>query len=108
MISRRNFLRSTPLAAATTVSFPHVSQSAERLRARTGQRAKHIIHMVADGMSTGTLTCADHLSRYLRNRFESWWSLSLGLAAQRWKGNGNGRRVSRNQAPGKDREYGEI
>jgi alkaline phosphatase len=75
MISRRNFLRTTPLAAASGIGFPHVAQSAERLRSKPGARPKHIIHMVADGMSAGTLTCADHLSRYLRNRGLAWMNM---------------------------------
>ena len=75
MISRRAFLRTTPIAAAGGVSFPHVAQSAERLRGKTGLRPKHIIHMVADGMSAGTLTCGDLLSRYLRNRGLSWMNM---------------------------------
>ena len=78
MISRRNFLRTTPLAATAGVSFPSIGHSAERFRAKTGQRPRHIIHMVADGMSAGTLTCGDHLSRYLRKRGLTW----LGLYKQ--------------------------
>ena len=31
--------------------------------------------MVSDGMSAGTLTCADHLSRYMRNRGLTWMDL---------------------------------
>jgi alkaline phosphatase len=77
MITRRNFLRNSSLAAAATsaIAFPHVGHSAEVRFAKRGQRPRKIIMLVADGMSMGTLTCGDHLSRLLRGRGLTWMQL---------------------------------
>ncbi len=76
MLSRRNFLRNSSLVAATTtVGFPHVARPAGGLNARPGQRPRNIIHMVADGMSMGTLTCSDMFSHRLRGRGLTWMKL---------------------------------
>ena len=73
MFSRRKFLRNSSVVAATgAVGFPHIAKSAEQLHATTGQKPKHIIHLVSDGMSMGTLTCADHLSQLVRGRGLTW------------------------------------
>jgi alkaline phosphatase len=62
--NRRKFLRNSSVIAATgAVGFPHISKSADQLHAIAGQKPKHIIQLVSDGMSMGTLTCADHLSK---------------------------------------------
>ncbi|MHC1765777.1 MAG: alkaline phosphatase [Verrucomicrobiia bacterium] len=74
MLSRRKFFGSSALAAAA-FGFPHVGASAQQLHIRTRQRPRHIIHLVADGMSVGTLTCADHFSRILRGRGSTWMDL---------------------------------
>lgn len=73
MLSRRRFLqRSSVVTATSAVAFPHVVRAAEQ----PTRRPRHIIHMVADGMSMGTLTCADHLSQLLRKgRGLTWTSL---------------------------------
>src|SRR5262245_49054513 len=76
MLSRRNFLRNSSLVAATsTVAFPHVARPAGGLNSRPGQRPRNIIHMVADGMSMGTLTCSDMFSHSLRGRGLTWMKL---------------------------------
>lgn len=49
--------------------------SAEALSAAPGQKPGRIIHMVADGMSHGTLTCADYLSHHLHRRGLAWMAL---------------------------------
>ena len=74
MLSRRRFLqRSAGVGATSALVFPNLSCAAER---PSGKKPRHIIHMVADGMSMGTLTCADHLSRILRGgRGLTWISL---------------------------------
>src|SRR5687767_3670240 len=75
MISRRNFLRNSSLVAASSVAFPTVAKPAGGLNARPGQRPRNIIHMVADGMSMGTLTCSDFFSQKLRGRGLTWLQL---------------------------------
>ena len=73
MLSRRRFLQSSSVVTASSaLAFPNVVRAAEQ----PTRRPRHIIHMVADGMSMGTLTCADHLSQLLRKgRGLTWMSL---------------------------------
>lgn len=73
--SRRRFLRQTSLVAATALGFPGLGRSAERSAAQPEAKPRHIIHMVADGMSMGTLTLADHFSGLLRQRGLRWMEL---------------------------------
>ena len=75
MISRRNFLRNSSIVAASSLSFPVVAKPAGGFNAKPGQRPRNIIHMVADGMSMGTLTCSDYFSRRLRGRGLTWLQL---------------------------------
>ncbi|MES2573159.1 MAG: alkaline phosphatase [Verrucomicrobiota bacterium] len=77
MFSRRSFLtRSGLAAAAATVSgAPHIARSAEVLLSTPGQKPNRIIHLVSDGMSSGTLTCADLFSQLTRNRPLTWTQL---------------------------------
>ena len=75
MITRRKFFTSSALAAGSVAGFPHLSKSAENLIATPGQTPGRIIHMVADGMSLGTLTCADYLSHHVRQRGLTWIDL---------------------------------
>ena len=80
--SRRKFLgRSGLVAAAGSVGFPHLGRAADA-PARAGQKPRHIIHMVADGMSAGTLTCADHFAQILRKRGLTWLQLYNHPGAQ--------------------------
>ncbi|MEW6306570.1 MAG: alkaline phosphatase [Verrucomicrobiota bacterium] len=74
-ITRRSFFKRSGLLAATSVTAPTVLQAAEPGAARPGQKPRHIIHLVSDGMSAGTLTCADHLSHLLRKRGVTWIQL---------------------------------
>ncbi len=74
-ITRRRFLGRSGLLAASSVALPHLARGADATPARDGQQPRHIIHLVADGMSVGTLTCADHLSHLLRQRGLTWWEL---------------------------------
>ena len=83
MISRRSFLSRTGLAAAgaSAVAAPHIAKSAEALLTQSGQRPKKIIHIVSDGMSMGTLTCANLYSQLTRKRELSWMQLYKNAAA---------------------------
>jgi alkaline phosphatase len=73
-MNRRKFLQNTILsaAAATGVAAPHIARSAEDLAAKQGQKPNRIIHIVSDGMSMGTLSCADQFSRSTRDRGLAW------------------------------------
>ncbi len=61
---------------------PHIAKSAEALLAQSGQRPKRIIHVVSDGMSMGTLTCADMLSQLTRKKPLTWTQLFKNPAAK--------------------------
>jgi alkaline phosphatase len=74
-ITRRGFLGRSGWLAASSVVLPRFSRGADSLPAHDGQKPRHIIHLVADGMSVGTLTCADHLSQLVRQRGLTWWQL---------------------------------
>lgn len=86
MLDRRRFLSLSTLAAsAGAVGCAHTrtaDPAATRAElpaprpARLGDGApRRIIHVVADGMSHGTLSCADQLSRHERNRPLTWINL---------------------------------
>lgn len=85
MLNRRRFLQVSTAAASTGGVFASSSASARPSRsqrqltpspARLGAGApRRIIHLVADGMSLGTLSCADQLSRLERNRGLAWIEL---------------------------------
>ena len=83
MINRRSFLTRSGLAAAatSTIAAPHLARSAEALLTAPGQRPKRIIHLVSDGMSIGTLTCADLFSQQSRKRPLAWMNLLNAPAA---------------------------
>jgi alkaline phosphatase len=85
MLSRRTFLSRTGLAAATATALgaPHIARSAEQLAAKPGQKPKRIIHLVSDGMSEGTLTCADRFSQITRKRPLAWMQLMAAPGAYR-------------------------
>jgi len=85
MLNRRSFLTRSGLAAAaatTTVAAPHLARSAEALRTAPGQKPKRIIHLVSDGMSIGTLTCANHFSELSRKRPLVWMQMLGSPGAQ--------------------------
>ena len=75
MISRRNFFTRSALAAGGVAGFPYVARPATLLNPAPGQAPARIIHMVADGMSMGTLTSADYFSRQIRKRGLTWLAL---------------------------------
>jgi alkaline phosphatase len=73
-ISRRQFMGRSGAVAATALAAPHIARSADQ-PPRPGQKPRHIIMLVADGMSQGTLTCADLLSQITRKRGTEWMKL---------------------------------
>ena len=76
MFSRRRFLQSSILAAgASAAGCARIQPSGKALHARPGQKPRHIIHLVADGASHGTITCADHFSHLKRKRGLTWLQL---------------------------------
>ncbi|MCC6235565.1 MAG: alkaline phosphatase [Verrucomicrobiales bacterium] len=84
MLDRRRFLQASSLATSSVVagctasgasarhSTPKEASRAARLGPGTPRR---IIHLVADGMSLGTLSCADQLSLLERKRHLTWINL---------------------------------
>lgn len=75
-ISRRSFL-AAGAATAAAISLPtSAAQSVARgnAAARAG-RAKNLIFLVSDGMSTGTLTLADLMIQELHGRRSHWWNM---------------------------------
>jgi alkaline phosphatase len=84
MPTRRSFLSRAGFAtvAAGATAAPHVARCADDLLARPGQKPEKIIHLVSDGMSCGTLTCADHYSRLTRGKPLSWLNLYRHPAAR--------------------------
>ncbi len=72
--SRRGFLKISGLAALGSGAFLRMgsAQAAESL----GGRPRHIIHMVSDGTSMGTLTLGDYFSHLTRKRGLRWLELS--------------------------------
>jgi alkaline phosphatase len=73
-ISRRHFVQRSTLAAAAATTTPHVGRAADA-GPGPGQKPRHIIMLVSDGMSAGTLTAADHLSHLVRGRGTAWMGL---------------------------------
>ena len=83
MITRRGFLRGGSSLALGAAAFPTIGRSAERtVVPKPGQKPRRIIHIVSDGMSAGTLTCADDLSQMLRGRGLTWLALHNHPAAR--------------------------
>ena len=74
--NRRNFFKQTGLLAAGVVGFPAVVRSADVAAVAPGSRPRNIIHLVADGMSSGTLTAADYYSHFTRQRGLSWFDFA--------------------------------
>ena len=75
--NRRSFLRRSGLLAAGAVAAPAFVRSADQVSFKPGDKPRRILHLVADGMSLATLTCADHLSHLERERGLTWvaqWS----------------------------------
>src|SRR6185369_14471569 len=73
MFTRRSFLqRSAVVASGSLVGCANINPHSTAASARPGQRPRHIIHMVADGTSSGTMTCGDHFSHLTRGRGLTW------------------------------------
>ena len=69
-MNRRSFLGGAAGLTTSALAIPAFAKSSG-----AAQRPGRIIHMVADGMSLGTLTCADYLSQQLRQRGLTWVEL---------------------------------
>src|SRR5262245_25200039 len=59
---RKFFAQIGLLSAGSAFGVPSVSVAASRRSTSSSGRPRHIIHLVADGMSSGTLTLADYFS----------------------------------------------
>lgn len=72
-------MRQAGLLAAVGAGIPGGTRAAESTRPAAGvargAAPRHIIHLVADGMSSGTLTLADYFSRETRGRGLHWFRL---------------------------------
>lgn len=80
-LSRRSFFtRSGSLVAGIAVA-PAAVRASSEVSFQPGDRPRHIIHLVADGMSQGTLSCAEHLSQFTRDRGLEWIKLCSDPAA---------------------------
>ena len=75
VVSRRRFLIRSAVATGSVVAFPSVLGAAGGDRFKPGRKPRHIIHLVSDGMSVGTLTCADYFSQLTRGRPLAWMGL---------------------------------
>jgi alkaline phosphatase len=76
-LNRRSFLRRTGLAAAVSAcAAPAIVRAADEVTFQPGDRPRHIIHLLADGMSLAALSMADQFSQYTRNRGLAWLALS--------------------------------
>jgi alkaline phosphatase len=73
--SRRKFVAASGLLAASGLAVPAPVRSASAARLGAGDKPRHIIHLVSDGMSMGTLTCADQFSSLVRQRPLVWTTL---------------------------------
>lgn len=69
------------VAAVGAVSAPAVVRAAEDVAFKPGDKPRHIIHLVVDGMGQGALTCSDHLSQFVRQRGLTWLKLMQDPAA---------------------------
>lgn len=73
-LSRRTFL-GVGAASAATLGLPTAARAARRPEILAPRQARNLIFLVADGMSTGTLTLADLLLRNTQDRRSRWWQL---------------------------------
>ncbi len=93
MDSRRRFLKSLLAAPVVGAGCAHQASSPARSGPSTSVLVpsyvppagspQKVIHLVADGMSSGTLACADHYSQIERGRRLTWFELlrTDGVAA---------------------------
>lgn len=71
-VNRRRFFSQSGLLLAGVTGAPALVRASSEVAFRPGDRPRHIIHLVADGMSQGTLSCAEHLSQLTRERGLEW------------------------------------
>ena len=74
-LNRRSFFSRSGLMLAGVASAPAFVRTSSEVTFRRGDRPRHIIHLVADGVSQGTLSCAEHLSHLTRDRGLEWIKL---------------------------------
>ncbi|HNQ90732.1 MAG TPA: alkaline phosphatase [Verrucomicrobiota bacterium] len=79
--SRRAFFRHAALAGAGVLGCPAIVRSATTAATAPDARPRHLIHLVADGTSIGTLTLGDHFSRLHRKTGLRWLDLCRQPAA---------------------------
>ncbi|MDX1952226.1 MAG: alkaline phosphatase [Verrucomicrobiota bacterium] len=72
-LTRRSFFTAAGLIAGGGLVSPSISLARES--ANPGAKPRHIIHLVSDGMSSGTLSCSNELSHLLRKRPLTWINL---------------------------------
>lgn len=76
LTSRRNFLKRAGMTAALgSLAVPTRPGQASITAGAGGAVPRHIIHLVADGTSSGTLTVADYFSRLVRGNGLRWLEL---------------------------------
>jgi alkaline phosphatase len=75
-LSRRRFLSRSSVVAAGGLAVPGTAVTLAGQPSATGGKPRHIIHLVSDGMSMGTLTCADQFSLLERRRPLAWTTLA--------------------------------
>lgn len=71
MISRKDFLKTGALLGGAAFTTLGMRPAANAVKASSG-KAKNVIFLVSDGMSTGTLTMADILTRQNHSRPSHW------------------------------------
>lgn len=71
-VNRRSFFGRSGILVAGVASAPAMVRASAEITFRPGDRPRHIIHLVSDGMSQGTLSCAEHLSQLTRGRGLEW------------------------------------
>jgi alkaline phosphatase len=74
-VNRRSFFSRSGLVLAGATCAPALVRATEDVSFRPSDRPRHIIHLVADGMSQGTLSCAEHLAQLARERGLEWLRL---------------------------------
>ncbi len=76
---RRNFLKGSALLSGLFAMQPQqlLANNSSRINTLAGKKAKNIIFMVSDGMSTGTLAMANQYSRNILGRESAWTNLYL-------------------------------
>lgn len=82
MISRKDFLKQGALLGGAAFTSLGMRRAADVAKPATG-KAKNVIFLVSDGMSTGTLTMADLLIRQNHGRASHWMDLYHSGRAKR-------------------------